>query len=271
YAADAAAYEIKRQTALLEAGEKIVQETRGWNDHTQETFAQRSKEDAHDYRYFPEPDLPPLRLAPEFIDEIRRAVPELPAAKRERFAREYWLASDMIETLVRDRAMADYFETAASEAQQHDKETPEKPRVNLARAVAALITGDLLRLLHETSSPIADIRISSENLAELAVLAAEEKVSSTAAKQILAEMFSSGDGPSDIAERLGLWQISGTTDLEDIARHIITENPKAVEDYRKGKMASVQFLVGQMMKQSRGTANPKIAQEIIARILNQES
>lgn len=268
YAADAAAYETKRQTALLVAGESIVQETRGWNEHTQGTFSQRAKESAHDYRYFPEPDLPPLRLAPAFIDEIRRAIPELPAAKRERFAREYGLAPDMIEILIRDRAMADYFEAAASEAEEHDKEISHKPRANIARAVAALITGDLMRLLHATSSPITDIRITPENLAELAVLAAEEKISSAAAKQILGEMFSSGEDPSDIAERLGLWQMSGAADMEDIARHIIKENPKAVEDYKKGKMASVQFLVGQMMRESRGTANPKIAQEIIRKILD---
>ena len=271
YAADAVAYEMKRQTELLEKGEKIVQETRGWNEHKGESFSQRSKEEAHDYRYFPEPDLPPLRLSPQFVDEIRRSIAELPAAKRERFAREYGLASDMIETLVRDRAMADYFEAAASEAQQHDRETAEQPAKNLVKTVAALITGDLLRLLHETSSPIADIRITPENLAELAVLAAEEKISNLAAKQILAEMFASGDDPSDIAERLGLWQMSGAADLEDIARHIIKENHTAVADWRAGKAAALQFLVGQMMKQSRGTANPKIAQEIIKKILRRES
>ena len=268
YAADAAAYEITRQTAILERGEKITQETRGWNDHTQETFTQRIKEDAHDYRYFPEPDLPPLRLAPEFIEEIQRSIPELPAAKRVRFAAEYGLEPDMAEILIRDRGLADYFESAASEAQEHNKETPAKPRTNLTKTLAAFITGDLLRLLRETSSPITDIRITPENLAELAALAAEEKISSTAAKQILAEMFASGDDPSDIAKRLGLWQMSATADLEDIARHIIKENPKAVEDWHKGKSASIQFLVGQMMKQSRGTANPKIAQEIIKKILD---
>ena len=271
YAADAVAYEIMRQTALMEAGEKIVQETRGWNEHKQESFSQRAKESAHDYRYFPEPDLPPLRLTPEFIDQIRRLVPELPAAKRARFAAEYHLEPDMIETLIRDRALADYFESAASEAGQHDKETAKRPAKNLVKTVAAFITGDLMRLLRETSSLISDIRITPENLAELAVLATEEKISSTAAKQILAEIFSSGEDPSDIAERLGLWQMSGTADLENIAAHIIKENPKAVEDYRKGKAASIQFLVGQMMKQSRGAANPKIAQEIIKKILNSVS
>jgi len=270
YAADAVAYEITRQTAVLERGENVAQETRGWNEHKQETFSQRVKEDAHDYRYFPEPDLPPLRLTAEFIEEIRRGVPELPAEKRARFSAEYNLELGMIETLIRDRALADYFEAAASEALQHDTETSEKPRASVTKTVAAFITGDLIRLLREASAPISDIRITPENLAELAVLAAEEKISSTAAKQILGEMFSSGDDPSDIAERLGLWQMSGTADLESIAARIIKENPKAVEDYRRGKMASVQFLVGQMMKQSRGTANPKIAQEIITRILNQE-
>ena len=267
YAADAVAYEIRRQTALLERGEKIAQETRGWNEHKQESFSQRVKEEAHDYRYFPEPDLPPLNISRDLVAKLRAELPELPHVKQRRFVREYGLEQDTAEILVRKKALADYFEDAASEAKQHDTETPEESRKNLSRTLASVITGDLARLMRDASAEIIDIRITPENLAELAVLMAEDKLSNLAAKQTLAEMFSSGDDPSDIAERLGLWQMSGATDLENIARHIIKENPATLEDYKKGKEASLQFLVGQVMKESRGCANPKIVQEVLKKLL----
>jgi len=267
YAADAVDYEIKRQTAILERGEKVAQETRGWNEFKHETFSQRTKEEAHDYRYFPEPDLPPLKISREFVEELRAQLPELPQAKRERFVKEYRLDPEIIEVLIRDKEFADYFEAAASELRQHDTETPEKPRKHLMRTLASLMTGDFMRLLRQASAPVSDIRITPENFAELALYLAEDKISNLAAKRVLEEMFRSGDDPSDIIDRLGLWQLSDAGDLEHIARHIIEENPKAVEDYRKGKAASLQFLVGQVMRDSRGKANPKIIQEIIKRIL----
>ena len=267
YAADAVEYETKRQAEILERGEKVVQETRGWNEHKGESFSQRIKEEAHDYRYFPEPDLPPLKISREFVEELRRVLPELPQAKRERLSREHGLEQDIVEVLIRDKEFAGYFEAAATELKQHDMETPDKPPRDVIKTLASLMTGDFLRLLREASAPISDIRITPENFAELALYLAENKISNLAAKQVLEEMFRSGEDPSDIIDRLGLWQMSDAGDLEDIARHIIEENPKAVEDYRKGKAASLQFLVGQVMKDSRGTANPKIVQEIIKKIL----
>ncbi|MBI2053555.1 MAG: Asp-tRNA(Asn)/Glu-tRNA(Gln) amidotransferase subunit GatB [Candidatus Sungbacteria bacterium] len=269
YAADAVDYEIRRQSAILDRGEKVVQETRGWNEHKGESFSQRSKESAHDYRYFPEPDLPPLNISRDFVAEIRTALPELPRAKQERFIREYGLEQGIAEILIREKHLADYFEAAISEARQHDKETDEKPRKNLAHTIAALITGELLHLMREAVAEIRNIRITPENMGELADMIAEDKISNLAAKQILAEMFASGEDPSDIAERLGLWQMSGTADLEDIARHIIKENPAALEDYKKGKTASLQFLMGQVMKESRGTANPTIVRRTLKRLIEQ--
>ena len=268
YAADAVDYETKRQTVVLERGEKVVQETRGWNEHKGESFSQRSKEEAHDYRYFPEPDLPPLRISQEMIEDIQAKLPELPAQKRERFAREYGLEQDTIEVLTREKALADYYEKTASELKEHDKETPEKPRKNLFRTAASLMTGDFLRLLRETLVPIEETLATPENFAELALFVAEDKISNLAAKEVLEEMFRTGEDPSNIIEQKGLWQMSDTSDLEDIARHIIQENPKAIEDYKKGKAASLQFLVGQIMKETRGKANPKIVQEIIKRLLD---
>jgi len=267
YAADAIEYEIKRQTAILDRGGKVVQETRGWNEFKQETFSQRIKEEAHDYRYFPEPDLPPLKISRELVEELRVQLSELPQAKRQRFAQEYGLEHEVVEVLVRGKEFADYFEAAASELKQHDIETPERPRKNATKTLASLITGDFLRLLRDASADVSDIRVTPENFAELALYLAEDKISNLVAKQVLEEMFRSGEDPSDIIDRLGLWQMSDASDLEDIARHIIEENPKAVEDYRKGKAASLQFLVGQVMKDSRGKANPKIVLEIIRKIL----
>ena len=267
YAADAVEYEIKRQTALLEKGEKIVQETRGWNEHKGESFSQRIKEEAHDYRYFPEPDLPPLNISPEWVDDIRREMPELPAAKQERFVREYALDADMAEVLARDKSIAGYFEAAASELSAHDKETPERTGKNLPKILGAFMTGDFLRLARSAGASMHGMKITPENLAELVLLFAENKISSTAAKQAMEEMFATGEDPLDIIDRLGLWQMSDTGDLGDIAAHIIKENPKAAEDYRKGKAASLQFLTGQVMKESRGKANPKIVQEVIKKIL----
>lgn len=270
FAADAVEFEIKRQSEILDRGEKVVQETRGWNEHKQQSFSQRAKESAHDYRYFPEPDLPPLNISRDFVAKLKAGLPELPRAKQARFIREYGLERDIAEILVREKHLADYFEDAASEAKQDDKDTEEKPRKNLAKTVAGLITGELLRLMREAATEIRDIRITPENMGELADMIAEDKISNLAAKQILTEMFASGEDPSDIAERLGLWQMSGIDDLADIVRHILKENPAAAEDYKKGKTASLQFLMGQVMKESRGTANPKIVRETLTRLLDQK-
>jgi len=267
YAADATDYEIKRQTELLDQGEKIAQETRGWNENKKETFSQRSKEEAHDYRYFPEPDLPPLTISREWVETLRSELPELPQEKRVRLVCEYGVSEEAAMIFSSDKALADYFEKAATELKEHDEETPEKPRRDVYKTLASVMTGDFLRLLREASASVSDIRITPENFAELVHYITEDKISNTAAKQALDEMFRSGEDPSDIIQRLGLWQMSDAGDLEDIARHIVKENPKAVEDYKKGKEASLQFLVGQVMKESRGKANPKMVREIIEKLL----
>ena len=267
YAADATDYEIKRQTELLDQGEKIAQETRGCNENKKETFSQRSKEEAHDYRYFPEPDLPPLTISREWVETLRSELPELPQEKRVRLVCEDGGSEEAAMIFSSDKALADYFEKAATELKEHDEETPEKPRRDVYKTLASVMTGDFLRLLREASASVSDIRITPENFAELVHYITEDKISNTAAKQALDEMFRSGEDPSDIIQRLGLWQMSDAGDLEDIARHIVKENPKAVEDYKKGKEASLQFLVGQVMKESRGKANPKMVREIIEKLL----
>jgi aspartyl-tRNA(Asn)/glutamyl-tRNA(Gln) amidotransferase subunit B len=269
FAAAAVDFEVKRQVAVLEAGECVVQETRGWNENKGESFSQRKKESAHDYRYFPEPDLPPLSLSRELVEGIKAQIPELPAQKRERFGREYGLDLAIVEILVRDKMFAGYFEEVASELSQHSKEMPvgEKSSRNLASIAAAFLTQDFLRLLREKSAAIADIRITSENFGELILYVAENKISNLAAKEVLEEMFASGDDPSDIIERKGLWQISDTSELEDMVRGVMGRNEQAVQEIKGGKTATLQFLVGQVMKDSRGKANPKVVQELLRKII----
>jgi aspartyl-tRNA(Asn)/glutamyl-tRNA(Gln) amidotransferase subunit B len=268
FAADAVVYEIKRQSEVLESGEKVIQETRGWDETRGVSFSQRVKEESHDYRYFPEPDLPPLSISREWVEELRALLPELPAAKKERLEREYMIDSSAAEILSREKSMADFFEAAASEAREHFQKHPGEPEKNLSGIVASLMNTELSRLMRESSARMADLRITPENFGELASLFARDSISSTAAKKVLEEIFRSGDDPSDIIERLGLWQISGATDVEDIARHIVKENEKAAADYRAGNQNALQYLLGQIMKESRGRANPKTAGEILRRILS---
>lgn len=267
YAADAAAYEMKRQIELLEKGEKIVQETRGWNEHKGISFSQRSKEEAHDYRYFPEPDLPPLRLSAAYVEEIRIGLPELPAIKQERFTTQYGIEPDQAEIIAREKTLADYFEAVVSEAKQHDKETPEKSGKNLAKIIATFMVGDFMRLLKETSAPVNEVLLTPENFAEIVVLLSENKISNTTAKEIFEESFRTGADPSDFINEKGLWQMSDAGDLESITAHIIEENPQVAADYRAGKTVVLQFLVGQVMRETRGKANPALVQEIMKKLL----
>lgn len=267
FAADAVEYEIHRQTDLLERGEKITHETRGWNEAKKETFSQRTKEEEHDYRYFPEPDLPPLEISSEFIEEIKNTLPELPEIKKKRFVREYALEKISASVLTKDKNLAEYYESVVSELRRGDRDTPEKPKMNLEKTAASFLTGELQFVLKEKSAVIKDLLIKPENMAELILLLSEGKISNLAAKQVLAEMASSGEDPSDLVEKLGLWQMNNAQDLEDVARHILKENSKAVSDYHQGKEASLQFLVGQVMKESRGKANPKIVRDILVKLL----
>lgn len=275
YAADAVEYETKRQTELLEHGEKIAQETRGWNEHKGISFSQRSKEEAHDYRYFPEPDLPSLRLSAGYVEEIRIHLPELPMVKRQRFIKEYGIEQDQTEIIVREKAIADYFEEAVSEAMQHAKDLlpiggqglPEQPKKDLTKTIAAFLVGDFMRLLKETGAPAREVLLTPENFAEIVVLLSENKISGTTAKEVFEESFRTGANPTDMINEKGLWQMSDAGDLENIANHIINENPKVAADYRSGKTAVLQFLVGQVMAETRGKANPALVQEIMKRLL----
>ena len=197
------------------------------------------------------------------VEEIRATVPELPAAKRIRFTKEYGLDGDTSTLLVREKSLADYFEAVVSELGQHEKETLERPRRDLIKTVVSLMMGDFLRLLRETSSSVRDTLITPENFAELALYFAEDTISNLTAKQILEEMFRTGEDPSDLIEKRGLWQIVNANDLDDIVRHVLKENEGVALDVRQGKSAALQFLVGRVMKESRGKAHPQMVRDLL--------
>jgi aspartyl-tRNA(Asn)/glutamyl-tRNA(Gln) amidotransferase subunit B len=235
-------FEIARQVAVLESGGRVVQETRLYNPDRGETFSMRSKEDAHDYRYFPEPDLVPLRVGEQWIAEVRSAMPELPPIKRARFIAEYGLREYDADVLTQTRAASDYFETAVKVSGD------PKTTVNW-------VMGDLMGMLKAEGKEIGESPISPESLGGLVKLLAQAELSGKLAKEIFPKMFSTGDGPAAIMEREGLKQISDTGALERIIADVIAANPKQVEQYKSGKTTVINYLVGQAMKATRGQAN----------------
>jgi aspartyl-tRNA(Asn)/glutamyl-tRNA(Gln) amidotransferase subunit B len=248
-------YEIERQKAVIEAGGTIEQETRGWDEVRGVTVGQRSKEYAHDYRYFPEPDIPPLRLDEIWIDARESALPELPAARRDRFIVTFQLAAQDAELLTAERATADYFEQAVEAA---GRQAP--------KAIANWITGELFRLLNDTGETLeaAAVRLRPEYIGKLVTLVAEGTITGTVAKQVFDESFRTGRSPEALVEERGLKQISDTGAIANMAREAIAANPKVVDDYRRGKTQSIKFLVGQVMRMSKGQANPQIVEKALA-------
>lgn len=263
-------YEIKRQKETLGKGEKIIQETRGWDQAKEITFSQRAKEEAHDYRYFPEPDLPPLRISPEKPDS-KKILPELPAAKRKRFAEEYKLPAADIDVLVSDKKLAAYFEDTASELDDWAKEEKislkGKEHLRAIKLTANYLIGDIQYLIAESKTALSGIKITPENLAEFVCIVYNGKISSAAAKTVLAEMFKTGGDPSNIIESKGLAQESGEDALGVAVDEAIKNNPGPVGDYKGGKAAALQFLVGKVMSATKGKANPKIVIEILKKKL----
>jgi aspartyl-tRNA(Asn)/glutamyl-tRNA(Gln) amidotransferase subunit B len=257
-------YEIERQKKILESGKKVAQETRGWDPAREITFPQREKEEAQDYRYFPEPDLPPLEINEEIIEKIRAEIPELPQQKRERLKREYGLDEKAIEIFVKDKDFGEYFEKVVSE---FDPNLPREKLSRLIKLATNYLTTDLLGLLKGASVKGEDFLITPENFAEFITLIEEGKISSKIAKIVLEEMFKTGADPSHIVEEKGLILITDKEEIEKIAHQVISENQKAVLDFKKGKETALQFLIGQVMAKTKGKANPKLAREILLKIL----
>jgi aspartyl-tRNA(Asn)/glutamyl-tRNA(Gln) amidotransferase subunit B len=267
-------YEIERQGEILDRGEKIVQETRGWNDVKGITFSQREKEEAHDYRYFPEPDLPVIHLDKKFIEEIKTEIPELPEQKRTRFFKEYGLEKESIEVFVVNKDLSEYFEKVVSEfvgwlkdakvEQKKGKENFHK----LARFAANYLVSDIQGLLGNKQFSENDFVISPENFAEFITMIFKGEISSKIAKQVLEEMSKTGADPSHIIEDRGLSQMNDEAEVEKIIKDIVLSNPKPVEDYKKGKEESLQFLVGKVMATTRGRAKPDAVQKLLKKILS---
>ena len=254
----AVAYEIDRQIQVLESGGKIVQETRGWNEDKQATYSQRIKEDSHDYRYFPDPDLPKMKISeiPEFAEDVlRKELPELPWQKRVRYEQDYGIKAVDVEIFVRPGIISAFFEKVCGDF-NNDR--------NLIKLASNYIISDLLGLM-KGGGELA--KIEDKNFAVLIKMVAESKISSRGAKDILKMMFEKGGSPEEIAEKEGLLQKSDLGELEKIASQIIIDNHKVVADYKGGKEMALMSLVGQGMKVTKGSANPQVLKEVFLKLL----
>ena len=249
----ALAFEIERQIELVSKGVKLAQETRRWDDDRGETTLMRIKESAHDYRYFPDPDLLPVRTA-KIVEAAKTGMPELPQAKRERFVTQYEVSAYDAAVLADDKALADYFEAAA-------KDSP-KPK-----SVANWIINDLLSALSAASLDLSECPIKASYIGELTALIEGGTISGRQGKEVFAEMMTSGKQPAVIVEEKGLKQVSDTGALEAFCDEVINANPNSVADYKSGKEAALNFLKGQVMKLSKGKANPAVVGEILAKKL----
>jgi len=250
-------YEVKRQIKVITEGGTLVQETRGWDADKGITVMQRTKESAHDYRYFPDPDLVPIVVDEAWENELRSRLPELPMARKARFESQYGLSHYDANVLTQTRPIADYYEAVVSAGAD-------------AKKAANWIMGDLQALLTEAKLEIADCKVTAENLAAMIALIEDGTISGKIAKEILADMFESGKAPKAIVEEKGLVQISDTGELDRIVAEVLAASPEQVEQFRAGKDRVVGFLVGQVMKATKGKANPQIVNDALMRQLKGE-
>jgi len=261
--------EIKRQTGLLEEGKKVVQETRGWDEAKGDTVSQRTKESAHDYRYFPEPDIPPLKFDENYIENLRRSLPELPEAKKQRFIAEYGVSGENVDVIVGDKKLAEYFEQVVSEIKEKlDCKEFQVGEEKCLKLAANYMVSELQKHLVKNGHKIEEVKITPENYAELIAFVADGKINSSVAQAVLEEMYKTGGDPSQIIETKGLLQVSDEGVLEEIVQKVLDANSQSVEDYNKGKQNALQFLVGQVMAASKGKANPKIVGEMLKKKLS---
>ncbi|MBI3307253.1 MAG: Asp-tRNA(Asn)/Glu-tRNA(Gln) amidotransferase subunit GatB [Candidatus Omnitrophica bacterium] len=264
-------YEIKRQTDLIEAGEKVVQETRLWNDDKGQTFSMRSKEEAHDYRYFPEPDLVPFTISRETVEKVRKTLPELPSERAERFIKNFGLSEYDAAALVVNKALGNYFEDVIGKKSATTNRSTVaiefRDYVVSPKLASNWIQSELLALLNLNKLTIESSPVKAEALAGLVQLIENNTISGKIAKDVLPLMFESGKSAGTIVEEQGWVQVTDTKLIEEVAERIIAANPKSAEDFRAGKEQALGFLVGQMMKETKGKANPKLANEILRKKL----
>ncbi|MDQ3158746.1 MAG: Asp-tRNA(Asn)/Glu-tRNA(Gln) amidotransferase subunit GatB [bacterium] len=248
-------YEIQRQIEILEKGGVIIQETRGWEDATQKTFSQRSKEEAHDYRYFPEPDLPPVVLTQEYIDEIQKTMPTMPDKIRDDLA-DLSLDSSTISTIVDHIPAGRFMEVVISET---DKRAIKK--------IANWLAVDVQGLVGEQKANWDDMTLDCEAFNKLAKMVDGNEISSTGAKIVIEQLIGNGGDPLTIAKERDLLQVSDESEIEEIVQGVLDANKQAADDVKNGEMKAIGFLVGQVMKESKGKANPQLAQKLIKKIL----
>jgi len=247
-------YEIRRQTALLDQGERIVQETRLWDAARGVTVSMRGKEEAHDYRYFPDPDLVPLVIDPHWVEEIRRSLPELPDAKKERFIRDYGIPEYDAEVLTASKALANYYEECLL--------SYDKPKI-----VSNWIMSELLRELKRDEREIEECPVPASHLGEMLKMIDEGIISGKMAKSLFEEMYRTGKRAQEIVREKGLVQVTDTSEIERVIDQVLGANPKEAEAYRKGKEKLFGFFVGQVMKATQGKANPQLVNELLKKKL----
>ncbi|HZP27048.1 MAG TPA: Asp-tRNA(Asn)/Glu-tRNA(Gln) amidotransferase subunit GatB [Dehalococcoidia bacterium] len=262
HAYDAIRFEEKRQREVVLAGGKIQQETRGWREDIGVAVPQRSKEFAHDYRYFPEPDLPPLAIGREWVEEILAGMPELPDTRRARFTQQYGLSDYDAGVLTGSRSLAEFFEATLVEWSQL---AADLDQAQAAKTVANWLQSDVSRLLNARAVDIGDesVKVTPRHLAELLELVRAGTINATAAKQVLDVVFETGADPESVVAERGLAQIGAGDEVTGVIEQVLAANPKAVEDYRRGKQEAVKFLVGQVMRETRGRANAHLVTEML--------
>jgi aspartyl-tRNA(Asn)/glutamyl-tRNA(Gln) amidotransferase subunit B len=241
-------FEVRRQIGVLESGGRLRQETRLWDERAGETRVMRSKEEAHDYRYFPEPDLPPLIVSAEFVQRVQSEMPELPEARRRRFMEQYQLSFSDASQLTSERSLADYYEEAV--------ETSGNPRT-----AANWIRSELLRELESAGLSASSSPVSAADLGAFLKLIDEGKISGKQGKDVLVEMFRTGKNAAAIVEEQGMAQLSDASEIESLIDQVLAANPQQLESYRAGKESLFGFFVGQVMKASQGKASPKVVNE----------
>jgi aspartyl-tRNA(Asn)/glutamyl-tRNA(Gln) amidotransferase subunit B len=260
-------YEAQRQRKAVEEGKRLIQETRGWVEEKGKTVSQRSKEYAHDYRYFPEPDLPPLVISREWVEEIRSRLPELPEARRDRFMAEYSLPLYDASLLTNSKDMADYEEDFLRIGEPRNLSLAERAKLG-----SNWILGEISRIMNARNIDMSEFKkkVTPEKLARLSVLESGAVINTATAKSVLEEMFNTGKDPDRIIAEQGLSQISDTSEIEETISQVIADNPRALADFQAGKEAALRFLVGQVMKATRGRANPKLANDLLKKKIEAE-
>jgi aspartyl-tRNA(Asn)/glutamyl-tRNA(Gln) amidotransferase subunit B len=248
-------FEVKRQREALSNGETLEQETRGWVEDRGVTVSQRTKEFAHDYRYFPEPDLPPLLIDRADVTEIASRMAELPEARRDRFVAQYGLTEREADLLTAERNVADFFEVTTGDD------------ISRARDASNWITGEIFALMRDSGLELEDVRINPEQIRDLIELVRSDTINNRTAKEVLVAVHETGSDPRTIVEERGLAQVSDEAQLLAVVQSVVDEHPDAVSDYQSGKKAAIGFLIGQVMKQMRGTANPGVARQLLEQAL----